>query len=500
MGGERVGRQVGSRQKTDGVVARSFAFNRRVVIKNIVLSILCCLTIGTFNVYPQTEPANRTTQDIVVEREFDDAVNLHVGEFSRVVVARAALPQTDARIFSFEKNLPRLSAAAIAKLLQERFSQRTAILFYNYEEKDGLRAWVVDSQGIEGFSRLNADLPQIQRTIGALRDSLGIKDGQKGRAPERREPENGSAASSGAASHHAHQPRPNADQAVANLTSLLLPPTISKALAKTESLIVVPVLQIGLVPFAVLRPFGAKDMLVDHMSVSFAPSLFDLAAEKPEPWSANFSQPLIVGNPIYTQKSDWVINPLPGSEKEAIAVAQMLHADPLIGPAATKKAVLAKVVDADLLYFATHGVADNHHARNNSFIVFGPSGNDFGFWTMAEILDDHQKWGIIAGKQPKVPLKARLAVLSACQSGNGEAWKGGVLSLGRSMQASGVPRVVMSLWNVNDEATNSLMQSFVSYLQKDLPSEALRKAMLDTREKYPSPAHWASFVYFGLPD
>jgi CHAT domain-containing protein len=468
-------------------------------MKTILLSILC-LSLASLNVYSQTEPA-RTAQDAAIEREFDEAVNLHVGEFSRVVGARAALPPTDARIFSFEKNLPRLSAAAIAKLLREKFPQRTAILFYNYEEHNGLRAWVVDSQGIAGFSRLNADLPQIQRTIGALRDSLGIKDGQKGRAPERREPENGPSEPDRAAGHHAHQPRPNtAEQAVANLTSLLLPPNISRALGQTENLIVVPVLEIGLVPFAVLQPFGTKDMLVDHMSVSFAPSLFDLAAEKPEPWSANFSQPLIVGNPIYTQKSDWIIHPLPGSEKEAIAVAQMLHAKPLIGPEATKKAVLEKVVDADLLYFATHGVADNHHARNNSFIVFGPSGNDFGFWTMAEILNDHQKWGIIAGKQPKVPLKARLAVLSACQSGNGEAWKGGVLSLGRSMQASGIPRVVMSLWNVNDEATNSLMQSFVSYLQRDLPSEALRKAMLETRGKYPSPAHWASFGYFGLPD
>jgi CHAT domain-containing protein len=73
------------------------------------------------------------------------------------------------------------------------------------------------------------------------------------------------------------------------------------------------------------------------------------------------------------------------------------------------------------------------------------------------------------------------------------------MSLGRTIQASGVPRVVMSLWNVSDAATVDLMRSYVSHLEKDIPAEALRKAMLDTRGNHPSPAEWAAFVYFGLP-
>src|SRR4030095_14813397 len=89
----------------------------------------------------------------------------------------------------------------------------------------------------------------------------------------------------------------NTDQAIANLTRLLLPGAIATALTPVKNLIVVPVLDIGTVPFAVLQPLGTKAMLIDKMSISVAPSLFDITLERPAPWSSKFNNPLIVGNP-----------------------------------------------------------------------------------------------------------------------------------------------------------------------------------------------------------
>ena len=459
-------------------------------MKGIVLCILCCALLSSVNGYAQTEPA---TQVKVEEREFERAVERHRAEFSSFKGARAGLSVGDARVFEFRESLPSLSASDLAKIVRENFPQGTAILFYNYEAKH-LRAWVIDHQGIKGFSQSMVSLEQIQTTIANLRFALGIEKLQKARAPRLRILAQDDEPPAAAAPRSV-----NISQAVANLTALLLPPNIATALSQTQNVIVVPIMEIGTVPFAVLQPFGTKSMLIDRLSISFAPSLFDITAEKPAPWTAKFNHPLIVGNPRFTDKSKWIIPALPGAEEEAIAVAQMLQTKPLIGDAATKQMILTQVVDADLLYFATHGVGDSRNTRNNSFLVFGFTENDLGFWTMAEILDAHQKWGVMSGNKIKVPLKARLAVLSACQTGTGEAWKGGVMSLGRSIQAAGVPRVVMSLWNVSDKATVALMKSFVSNLQKDIPAEALRKAMLKTREDYPSPAHWAAFVYFGLP-
>jgi CHAT domain-containing protein len=57
----------------------------------------------------------------------------------------------------------------------------------------------------------------------------------------------------------------------------------------------------------------------------------------------------------------------------------------------------------------------------------------------------------------------------------------------------------MSLWSVNDKATAQLMKAFVKYLDSNMPSEALRLAMIEVRRERPNPAHWASFVLFGTP-
>ncbi|MBC7912247.1 MAG: CHAT domain-containing protein [Pyrinomonadaceae bacterium] len=463
-------------------------------MKKLISLILCILSLSQINGYAQTVPAAGTAQVTPEGREFEGAVERYRIEFSKLAARRGGVPEDDALVFQFRKKLLPLSTSDLAKVVRENYPQDTSILFYDYEA-GSLRAWVIDQQGIKGYAQSEASSTQIKKTIINLRQALGIEKLQRARAPQNRVLEQEEDDPPPAAAQQAV----NIAQAIKSLTALLLPPNIAKALASTRHVIVVPVLEIGLVPFAVLQPFGAEEFLIDRMSISFAPSLFDVTAEKPEPWSAKFNHPLIVGNPQFTDKSKWKIPALPGAEEEAIAVANLLQTKPLIGKAATKQMVLTQIGDADLLYFATHGVGDTKNSRNKSFLVFGFTESDLGFWSMEEILNSHQKWGVISGNKIRSPLKARLAVLSACQTGIGEAWKGGVLSLGRTMQASGVPRVVMSLWNVSDNATVDLMKSFVTHLEKDIPAEALRKAMLKTRCEHPSPAHWAAFVYFGLP-
>jgi CHAT domain-containing protein len=95
--------------------------------------------------------------------------------------------------------------------------------------------------------------------------------------------------------------------------------------------------------------------------------------------------------------------------------------------------------------------------------------------------------------------RARLAVLSAGQTGLGGTHDAGVIGLARGFQISGVPRVVVSLWNVDDSATADLMQTFVQELAARPPADALRQAMLRTRRAFPEPLQWASFTLFGTP-
>lgn len=108
-----------------------------------------------------------------------------------------------------------------------------------------------------------------------------------------------------------------------------------------------------------------------------------------------------------------------------------------------------------------------------------------GWWTASEIQNTR--------------LRANIAVFSACQTGLGKVHDAGIIGLTRAFQLAGVPRVVMSLWSVDDQATNMLMQTFVKHLENYIPSEALRQAMLEARKDYPKPSEWASFLLFGTP-
>jgi CHAT domain-containing protein len=66
---------------------------------------------------------------------------------------------------------------------------------------------------------------------------------------------------------------------------------------------------------------------------------------------------------------------------------------------------------------------------------------------------------------------------------------------------AGAPRVVVSLWNVDDEATSILMSKFYEgILKKGLPpSVALRQAQqaMMQNPRYQAPYYWAAFVLQG---
>ena len=64
-------------------------------------------------------------------------------------------------------------------------------------------------------------------------------------------------------------------------------------------------------------------------------------------------------------------------------------------------------------------------------------------------------------------LPAELVTLSGCQTGLGKAAKGeGLIGLTRGFMYSGAARVVVSLWNVNDQATSELMARFYRKILK----------------------------------
>ena len=99
-------------------------------------------------------------------------------------------------------------------------------------------------------------------------------------------------------------------------------------------------------------------------------------------------------------------------------------------------------------------------------------------------------------------LPAELVVLSACQTGLGKEVRGeGLISLTRGFMYAGVPRVVVSLWSVSDQATAELMVRFYKGMLKEglRPAAALRAAQVEMwkEQRWQSPYYWAGFVIQG---
>lgn len=93
----------------------------------------------------------------------------------------------------------------------------------------------------------------------------------------------------------------------------------------------------------------------------------------------------------------------------------------------------------------------------------------------------------------------QLAVLSACQTGLGVTSADGVFGLQRGFKKAGVKCIVMSLWEVDDEATQLLMTSFYEKLVSGMSKrEAFVKAQQFLRttqdKKFDNPRYWASFI------
>ena len=102
-----------------------------------------------------------------------------------------------------------------------------------------------------------------------------------------------------------------------------------------------------------------------------------------------------------------------------------------------------------------------------------------------------------------LPLKAKMVVLSSCNTGMGTLHSGeGLLSLARGFTYSGGQSVVMSMWEVDDKSGTEIVKYFYRNLKKGMSkSNALRKARIhylkDADMLRSHPYFWSTLVIYG---
>ncbi|WP_420570893.1 CHAT domain-containing protein [Kordia sp.] len=100
--------------------------------------------------------------------------------------------------------------------------------------------------------------------------------------------------------------------------------------------------------------------------------------------------------------------------------------------------------------------------------------------------------------------QSELVVLSACKTSDGELKKGeGVMSLARGFFNAGAKSVVSSLWDINEKASNEIIQEFYKNIANgDTKSAALQKAKLtyiknNQNTSEASPYYWSALTITG---
>lgn len=313
----------------------------------------------------------------------------------------------------------------------------------------------------------------------------------------------------------------NAAQAVAKLKTQSQPlyeklfQPLERHLAGARKLIIVPDAALAYLPFETLAGSanrGAATFLIERFAISYAPSASALdALRKLKPNYSEAKGIVAFGDPVYAKSETEPAALVPGKERgfdfrqlpytrtEVNAIAALFPPTErmvLLGAEAqeanVKTAPLAKF---RYLHFATHALVDEEHPARSAIMLSAPAN--------FQAADNKEDGALQMAEVMRLKLNADLVTLSACRTGLGRMLHGeGIIGLTRAFLYAGADSVVVSLWNVNDIATASLMKSFYKNLQQGLgKDDALRQAKLGLlRGQQPAwqhPYFWAPFVLVG---
>ncbi len=208
---------------------------------------------------------------------------------------------------------------------------------------------------------------------------------------------------------------------------------------------------------------------------------------------------------------------LPGTKKETDQIAQILTKNAfnttLLQDKNATEDALKKIENPTILHIATHGFfledlpetnamqIDNKRmeiAKNPLLRAGLLLANCSGSLKNAQISSNQEDGILTAYEAAQLNLQnTDLVVLSACETGLGEIANGeGVFGLQRAFLQAGAQNLIISLWKVDDAATQEFMELlYANWQNKKLSlQESFFEAQKAIRQKYIKPKYWGAFV------
>ena len=231
----------------------------------------------------------------------------------------------------------------------------------------------------------------------------------------------------------------------------------------------------------------------------------------------------------YIRKADpaFTLSELPGTKIEVESIGTMLtkngwEVKSFLGNEAAEEHVKDSYKPR-ILHLATHGFFEPDTTKNfnsllNSGLMLSGATNTF----RGQKQENSEDGVLTTYEAMNLNLdNTDLVVLSACETGLGEIKNGeGVYGLQRAFKVAGAKSIIMSMWEVDDDATQELMVSFYKYWLgnavglagqtangaqtrlsagggTDGKRSAFLKAQKELKAKYPNPNYWGAFVMVG---
>lgn len=265
-----------------------------------------------------------------------------------------------------------------------------------------------------------------------------------------------------------------------------------------------------------IRNHETGQFIVDEITLKYVTSTRDLIFRKSSNKKPN--EIILVGNPTFSRTSnnqDNRLKSLPGTQKEVEHIASLTNSKGWrteidTGLVADEEHI-KNITNIDVLHIATHGFFDNdyeveHTNHKRTTAMDSPLLHAGLYFAGAEeTLNNSNRTagedGILSAYEAmNLNLtNTELVVLSACETGQGSIRNGeAVYGLQRAFMEAGAKSLIVSLWKVNDAATDKLMSTFYQlWLSGSDKTSAFRQAQRELRKTYKEPYYWGAFILVG---
>ncbi|MCX6320760.1 MAG: CHAT domain-containing protein [Bacteroidia bacterium] len=208
-------------------------------------------------------------------------------------------------------------------------------------------------------------------------------------------------------------------------------------------------------------------------------------------FAPNYPEPIDIQSVLMNRQAETSILPdLPYARQEAEYVSDITGGKLFLNDEARESVYKAESGKYDIIHLAMHTILNDKDPMNST-LIFSPE---------VDTIDDrYLKTYEVYG----IPLKAKMVVLSSCNTGTGFLYSGeGILSLARGFIYSGSQSVVMSMWEIEDRSGTEIVKMFYKNLKKgNSKSVALRKARIAYLKKSDQlrshPYFWSTLVIYG---